>query len=220
MAKPALLFDLDGTLIDSDPIHAEVFVELFAERGRTIDTAHYVAKFHGRLNTDIFGEQFPGEDPLALHHEKEARFRDRLPANVAPTPGAVSLLNRAEAAGWGVAVVTNAMRLNADAMLGALGLTDRLPTIIVGEECPAGKPDPWPYRAALETLGVAPDLALAFEDSPTGLASASGAGIPCVGLRSSLSDNELRAAGAHITINDFTDPALEPLLDRLEGALA
>ena len=220
MTRPALLFDLDGTLIDSDPIHMQVFIDLFAERGIEIDKAFYIAEVHGRHNTDIFAQHLPGADAEALHHEKEARFRERLPAKMPEAPGLGALLDRAEAEGWGVAVVTNAMRLNAEAMLEALGLSERLAVVIIGEECEAGKPAPAPYLAGLAAVGAEARNTLAFEDSPSGIASAVAAGIRTVGLRSSLSDAELCAHGAALSIEHFNDPALGPLLDRLEGAKA
>ncbi len=220
MARAALFFDLDGTLIDSDPLHARIFIELFAERGREIDEAFYVDRIHGRHNTDIFAEHMPGEDAWALHLEKEARFRAVLGAAVPPVRGAAELIARARAAGWGLAVVTNAPRLNADAMLAALGLGAAFDAVVVGEECAAGKPDPAPYLAALAHFGLAPERALAFEDSPSGLAAARAAGIRTLGLRSSLSHDALTAAGAADTLADFADPGLMPHLDGLSRAAA
>lgn len=215
MPDVALLFDLDGTLIDSDPLHARVFRSMFAERGREIDGEFYLAEVHGRHNTEIFGRHMPGEDPWALHLAKEAAFREILGPKVPPTPGVVALLDRARRNGWGLAVVTNAPRLNADAMLAAIGLAEAFDAIVVGEECAAGKPDPAPYLHAMALLGADPARSLAFEDSPSGLTSAVRAGLTVVGLRSSLDDARLRAAGAHVTVTDFTDPALGPVIDRL-----
>ncbi|SPJ23681.1 HAD family hydrolase [Palleronia abyssalis] len=213
---PALLFDLDGTLIETDPIHAAVFVEMFAEEGREIDESYYYDHIHGRLNDDIFGDAFPGRDPKVMADTKEARFRERLGDRADPMPGLPALLDRAEAEGWGMAVVTNAPRANAEAMLAALRLTTRLPILIVGDELARGKPDPLPYQTALDQLGVLAQRSLAFDDSPSGVTSASRAGIPTLGLRSSLTHDRLTAAGAHDTIADFTDPTLGVWLDRMQ----
>ncbi|MGB1208811.1 MAG: HAD family hydrolase [Paracoccaceae bacterium] len=215
---PALLFDLDGTLLSSDPLHVRVFVQMFAERGRTIDADYYFAHMHGRHNSAIFGDHFPGEDAEALSVEKEARFRVLLGGRADPMPGARALITRAQAAGWGLAVVTNAPRINAEAMLQAIGLASDLPHLIIGDECSAGKPDPAPYLAALDRLGMSARDALAFEDSPSGLMAARAADLRVIGLRSSLDDTALRTAGAHITIFDYTDPALATELARLTGA--
>ncbi|SNR27202.1 HAD family hydrolase [Puniceibacterium sediminis] len=210
----ALLFDLDGTLLHTDPLHEAVFAELFAEHGRDFDDGFYLRNIHGRHNLDIFAEHFPQEVPQAMSDAKELAFRTRLGASAEPMPGLLSLLDRAEAAGWPMAVVTNAPRDNAEAMLAAIGLAERLPLRIIGDECDRGKPDPAPYSAAMERLCVAPADCIAFEDSPSGLRSARAAGAYAVGIRSSLSDSALRDAGAQITIADFTDPILPELLSR------
>jgi len=131
--------------------------------------------------------------------------------------GLPALLERAAAAGWPMAVVTNAMRPNAEAMLGAIGARAFFEIIVIGEECPRGKPDPYPYAHAMELLGVAPDAAVAFEDSPSGLRSAAAAGARTIGVRSGLEDAALRSHGAHATIADFEDPALEQELRRFKG---
>ena len=104
--------------------------------------------------------------------------------------------------------------------LQAIGLRHHFEIVISGEECPRGKPHPDPYLAALDSLGAAAAGALAFEDSPSGLAAAVAAGIPVVGVTSTLPASELLALGAFATISDFTDTALEPILDRLKGVPA
>ncbi|TDL83755.1 HAD family hydrolase [Palleronia sediminis] len=211
----ALLFDLDGTMIHSDPIHADIFIGLFAERGLTIDEGYYAENIQGRMNEDLFAEVFPDEDAQALSIEKERRFRERL-NEAGPVAGLPALLDRAEAAGWGKACVTNAPRVNAEAMLGALGIADRFDEIVIADELARGKPDPLPYLTAMERLGVAAGNCLAFEDSRLGIRAATAAGAVTIGMRTLLDDAALRDAGAAASIADFDDPALSPFLDRLE----
>lgn len=213
----ALLFDLDGTLIDSDPLHFTVFAEMFDERGRQIDEAYYFDSIHGTHNLETFPHLFPGEDAVALSEDKETRFRERLNHGHPPMPGAVALLDRAEAAGWKLAVVTNAPRINAHHMLEAIGLADRFGTLVIGDECERGKPAPDPYLEAMRRLGVRPEHCVAFEDSPSGMRAAAASGAFPVGIRSSASDKSLRRSGAAITLKDFEDPALADVLGRLTG---
>ncbi|MBY6114376.1 HAD family phosphatase [Mameliella alba] len=218
MTRPALLFDLDGTMLMTDDIHREVFVDLMRPYGIEVTESFYMAHVHGRLNTDFFAEFLPDlEDPQGLSDLKEAQFRDRLPRPYPAMPGAEALIERARTEGWALAVVTNANRLNAEAMLGAVGLRDAFELLIIGEECARGKPDPEPYLAAMRALDVAPEQAVAFEDSASGLRAAAGSGAYTVGVRSGLSDTDLRAHGARDTIADFNDPALETILARLTG---
>lgn len=217
----ALLFDLDGTMLDSDPIHEAVFADLWRDHGRVLEEGFYQEHVHGRLNVDVFAEFLPQvTDPQALSEAKEAEFRRRLPRPYPATPGVAELLDRADAKGWPKAVVTNAMRPNAEAMLEAIGLRHHFEVLVIGEECPRGKPDPYPYTEAMRQLGVAPADCIAFEDSPSGVRSAAGAGATVVGLRTSATDAALIAAGASLTVQDFNDPALEPLLGAPTGAPA
>jgi HAD superfamily hydrolase (TIGR01509 family) len=218
---PALLFDLDGTMLNSDPIHEVVFEELWASRGLTMTDGFYMQHVHGRLNVDVFADFLPDEpDPQGLSEWKEAQFRERLPKPYPAMPGVGALLDRAIDTGWQVAVVTNAMRLNAEAMLGAIGLRDRFEVIVIGEECTHGKPHPLPYLTAIEALGETPETCIAFEDSPSGMRAAAASGAYAIGIRSALDDAALRAAGAVLTIQDFTDPALPDILARFEGVTA
>lgn len=217
-ARPALLFDLDGTLIDTDHLHFAVFRDLLAEAGHALDRRHYLETIHGRMNADIFARLMPDADPDAMSDRKEAAFRDRLAGSVPAMAGAAELVAQARAEGWGLAVVTNAPRANAVAMLAAIGLAAAFDTLVIGEECRAGKPDPAPYATAMARLGVAPAACLAFEDSASGIRSARAAGAWTVGIRSAQDDATLRAAGAHSSIADFADPALKPLLARLRAA--
>jgi HAD superfamily hydrolase (TIGR01509 family) len=218
MTRPALLFDLDGTMLMTDDIHREVFVDLMVPYGIEVTEAFYMANVHGRLNTDFFAEFLPElEDPQGLSDLKEARFRDRLPRPYPAMPGAEKLIDRAQAKGWALAVVTNANRLNAEAMLEAVGLRAAFEVLVIGEECARGKPDPEPYLAAMRALDIAPGHAVAFEDSASGLRAAAASGAYTVGLRSGLADADLRAHGAQDTIQDFNDPALELILGRLTG---
>ncbi|MDJ0631192.1 MAG: HAD family phosphatase [Rhodobacter sp.] len=213
----ALLFDLDGTLLDSDPLHREVFAGMLGPHGIAVDEGYYAAHIHGRQNVDIFTDLMPGEDALALHHAKEARFRDLLAERGAEiTPGLAGFLARTALP---AAIVTNACPENARAMLAAIGLRDRFRAVISADDCPAPKPDPAPYLAGAAALGVPAADCLAFEDSPSGLTSARAAGCTVVGLPSTLPPDALRAKGAHHVITDFTDPALEPLLGAPAGAL-
>jgi len=216
----ALLFDLDGTMLDTDRMHFAVFRDMLSERGREVDEAFYLSDVHGRINADVFSELFPGEDAEALSQAKEAEFRRRLPRPYPATPGLRDFMKRARAEGLRIAVVTNAMRPNAEAILAATGLGDLVDHVVIAEECPQGKPHPAPYLAAMEHFALSPAACAAFEDSPSGLAAARAAGLDCVGVRSSLGDAALRAAGARFSVEDFTDPALGPLLDRLKGVPA
>jgi HAD superfamily hydrolase (TIGR01509 family) len=219
MSRTALLFDLDGTLVDTDHLHHAAFAAIMAERGRELSVEEYKAEIMGKPNAAILERYFPGED-IALLDRKEAMFRDCLPVRVEPVAGIHALLDWAEANGTGCAVVTNAPRDNAVAMLAAAGLAERLPTLIIGDECERPKPDPAPYRAGMAALGATPSRSNAFEDSRSGLRSARSAGAHVFGLTTGLAHEDLLQAGAHETIADFADPGLWSRLEALKARVA
>ena len=109
---------------------------------------------------------------------KEAAYRDNL-GELEPILGALALLDFADRRGLKRAVVTNAPRANAEKVLAALGLGQRLPILVIGGELARSKPDPLPYLTALERTGASADHSLAFEDSLSGVRAAAAAGLAC-----------------------------------------
>ena len=114
-------------------------------------------------------------------------------------------------------MVTNAPRANALMMLGALGITDRFRGMIIGDEMANPKPHPEPYLVGMERLGARPARAVAFEDSRSGVRAAAAAGLPVVGMATSLAPSALREAGASLVARDFTDPELIALVRERTG---
>lgn len=212
----ALLFDLDGTLAETDSVHFPAWAEILRPHGYEVDWAFYQKNISGRLNPDIVAEflpQLPEEEGQRIIEEKEADFRRRT-AGLDPLPGLREFVARAREAGLRTALVTNAPRENTLAVLRALDLDNIFDPIVLAEDVGAGKPDPAPYRAALESLGLAPEQALAFEDSPSGITAAVKAGIPTVGIASTHDPESLRSHGAFTVVPDFTAPEMGSLLDR------
>jgi HAD superfamily hydrolase (TIGR01509 family) len=214
-----LLFDMDGTLTDSDALHFRAFNMLLEDSGRAIDHAYFNAHIIGRTNDVIMAELFPGLDAgayRALAERKETLFRSQLGA-LEPVPGALELLDYADRAGWPKAVVTNAPRRNAEAMLAGLGIAGRFDAVVIGEELAHAKPHPLPYLSALERLGCNPADALAFEDSHAGVRAAAAAGVATFGMLTSLPEAALREAGAFAMLRDFNDPVLWTELARRDA---
>ncbi|WP_207456635.1 HAD-IA family hydrolase [Azospirillum sp. SYSU D00513] len=210
----ALLFDLDGTLAETDPLHFRAFAAMLRDHGVELTEEDYGRHITGRSNAVIMAHFLPGhavEDHVRLAAAKEAAFR-RLAEDLVPVEGLAALLDSARERDMKVALVTNAPRENAVHMLRVLGLADRFHLLVIGDELPHAKPHPLPYATALEGLGVTAEDAVAFEDSRTGIASAKGAGIFTVGLTTTHGAEELREAGADVICRDFADPALHTLL--------
>ena len=211
----ALLFDLDGTLVDSDAAHLRAFQRVFAAHGVAVDRQSYFRSIHGSDNSAIGRDFLPHlseTEQAATLAAKEARYREDLGA-IEPIAGVDALLDFAAARGLRCAVVTNAPRANVEAVLGALGLAARLPLRVIGVELARAKPDPLPYQTALTRLGADAGRSLAFEDSLSGLSAAKGAGLAVVGLTTTLAADKLLAAGAEIAVADFADPRILPLIE-------
>ena len=215
----ALLFDLDGTLTDTDKLHLLAMQQLLLEEGRVFTEAEFDAHVSGRANADLCRYLFP-DRPVSEHQlfaeRKEARFRALSPT-LQPTAGLLRLLEHAERQRIDVAVVTNAPRANAVHMLAAMGLEQRFEHVLVAEELARAKPDPLPYLTGLECLQARAGHSLAFEDSLPGVKAASGAGIFTVGLSTSQRPEALLEAGAQLVVEDFDDERLWALIGRMSG---
>ncbi|NEP45980.1 MAG: HAD family phosphatase, partial [Okeania sp. SIO2H7] len=185
--KEAILFDLDGTLTNTDVVHYNTWQEILRGYGLEIDPVFYDQHFSGRMNKDILLDILPQlstAEAIALGDRKESEFRQRAKDTLVPLPGLLSLLDWCDRHRVRKAVVTNAPIENAEFMLDVLKLQDRFPVVIIGEQVEFGKPHPMPYRVGMQRLEVAAESAIAFEDSPTGMMSAVGAGLFTVGIDS------------------------------------
>ena len=217
----ALLFDLDGTIVESDDQHFVAFRRILAPFGVDLDRARYDAEILGKDNEWIGRHFLPDLSPDARGATlaaKEAIYRDNLGA-IEPVVGLVELLDYADANGLGRALVTNAPRANADAVLAKLGLSTRLATIVSGDEISRAKPDPLPYRTALERTGAEAPYSVAFEDSISGVDAAVAAGIAVVGIVTTLDEDRLVDAGATFAVADFRDAQVYKLIESRLAAL-
>jgi HAD superfamily hydrolase (TIGR01509 family) len=211
----ALLFDIDGTLADTDALHLEAFNQILGPRGHSFDHVRFSKELQGFSNAAISARFLAEEPPLrqaAIMDEKEATFRNLVAGQIQPVPGLMALLALADRAGIPMVAVTNAPRLNAEMLLAGLGIAKRFKAVVIGDELTHGKPHPMPYLEGLRLLDAAPDLSIAFEDSRSGVQSASAAGIATIGMRTSLAHADLIAAGAFMTAKSFDDPELVKLV--------
>ena len=215
----ALIFDMDGTLIDTDNQHFDAYAEVFADLGRSLDRDEYDSSMAGRPNMEILRDYFPDENDdyrRDLMNRKETAFRET-EAAWEPLEGLSELMSWAKKQGLAQALVTSAPRENAAYLLAAIKLTGAFGPEVYADELPRGKPDPLPYTTALELLGVTPEQAIVFEDSASGVKSGVAAGILTVGMATTQRPEVLKAAGATLVVRDFTDAALWDLLRDLLG---
>ena len=211
----ALLFDLDGTLADTNSVHRVTWAEALRPYGYDVTWDFYREHITGRVTTDIVAyllPDFSAEDGRELIEDKEADFRERAGA-LEPLPGLLNFVQQGREKGMKIALVTNAPKENASTVLRVLGLDNAFDPVILADEVGSGKPDPAPYNAALQALGVSAKEAVAFEDSATGIDSSVAAGIPTIGIASTQDPEELEDLGVDLVVLDFADPKLEAFIE-------
>ena len=173
-----LFLDFDGTLADSLPALREAYDRFLAAFGRAGSEAEFQA-LNGPPLPVIVRALKAAHGLGAREAELESLYRRRLADAeplVRPAAGAAEVLRRAAERGWSTAVVTSAARAPTQAFLERFGLA--VDVVVGGEDAPPGKPDPAPYRLALERTGCAPEASLAVEDSFGGAGAAVAAGLP------------------------------------------
>src|SRR5215217_7108184 len=210
----ALLFDLDGTIAETDSLHLPTWVDALQPYGVEVDEEFYRDRISGRNTAEIVRELLPDltdEEERSIGDAKEASFRERA-SELKPLPGLVDFVQRGREWGMRIALVTNAPEENVQTILLALELRNFFDTVVLADEVEAVKPDPSPYRAALDKTGIAAEEALAFEDSVSGISSSVVAGVPTVGITSSQDPQKLLAAGAFMTAEDFNYPQPRALI--------
>lgn len=207
----ALLFDIDGTLVESDPLHLEAFNVVLGPHGHVFDRESFGRELQGLANVAIGARFLPAETPerqWEIMMEKEARFRELASAGIEPVPGLFDLMDWADAEGVPMVAVTNAPRPNADLLIDAIGVRHRFRHLVIGDELAHGKPHPLPYLEGLRLLGADAANSVAFEDSRTGIASATAAGIATIGMATGLLPAQLVQAGAVMGAHDYGNEAL------------
>ena len=188
-ALAALLFDLDGTLVDTMSLHYEAYARVFSHYGGAFsrqDFDHLIGPPAG-VTIPLFakaagvqGAQLP--DVPSLHAAKKAAFEEILHATVLDLlPAARLLMHHRD--DFQIAVVTSGNAAGAQAILKATGLWDHVEVVVSGDDVAQGKPHPEPYLRALDALGREAGHSLAFEDHDNGIEAATRAGMPVIDVR-------------------------------------
>ncbi|XP_047334498.1 haloacid dehalogenase-like hydrolase domain-containing protein Sgpp isoform X3 [Impatiens glandulifera] len=216
----AVLFDIDGTLCDSDPLHYYAFRDMLQEvgfnGGESITEEFFIQNISGKHNSELSRLLLPEwefETAMKFMEDKEAYFRRLASKQLEPVDGLHKMLKWVDDLGLKRAAVTNAPKENAELLLSMLGLTDFFSMVVLGNDCDRAKPFPDPYLKALEGLQASPSHTFVFEDSVSGIKAGVAAGMPVVGIASRNPANLLLEAGAVFVIKDFNDPILWTALE-------
>jgi HAD superfamily hydrolase (TIGR01509 family) len=171
--------DLDGTLVDSAPVHEAAFRDAIAELAPGLLDRFRYEQHAGAPTREVFARLGAGAELAErLVHRKQQLYRSYVDAGrVAVFPGVHRLLDRLARRGCTAYLVTSGSRGSAGRVLAASGLGGRFRGVLTGDDVPAGKPDPAAYREACRRWAVKPDDAVAVEDSAHGVAAAVGAGL-------------------------------------------
>ncbi|CAN4078136.1 unnamed protein product [Withania somnifera] len=218
----AVLFDVDGTLCDSDPLHYYAFREMLLEIGYNggvpVDEEWFIKTIAGKHNDDIASALFPDDQERGLKfcNDKEAMFRRLVKEQLKPIDGLYKVKKWIEDRGLKRAAVTNAPRLNAELIIEILGLKDFFDVVIIGSECERAKPSPDPYLKALELLKVSEEHTFIFEDSFSGIKAGVAAGMPVVGLATRNPPHVLMEAKPAFLIKDYEDSKLWADLEEID----
>ena len=207
----ALLFDLDGVLIDSTPAVTRVWAQWAIEHG--FEPEKTVREAHGRPSIETIRELLPGADAEAENTIVEEREINDL-EGVIPLPGAVKLLTSLPLDRW--AIVTSCTRDLARVRIQAAGLPVP-PTIITSSDITNGKPHPEPYMKGAAALGFDAADCIAVEDVPAGIRSGLAAGARVIALRTTATEAELESAGANWVVDSCA--AIRAVVDSDEGVL-
>jgi beta-phosphoglucomutase len=182
----AVIWDVDGVLLDSAEQHRLAWHRLAANQGVAYTDADFWSTF-GMRNADIIPRYFGGDltaaQIQALGDRKEAYYRDSLRQSAAALPGARELVAALHASGYRQALGSSAPMENLDLIVELLGLRAHLQAVISGEHVPRGKPAPDIFLAAAAALDVAPARCVVIEDAPAGVAAALAGGMRCLAVR-------------------------------------
>ena len=206
----AVLFDMDGTLVDSIPFHQEAWLRFLGNHGIHLRPEHFHAQNHGTIH-EMIGRFFPQvkslEKRAELGEEKELIFRKTYQPHLKEVPGLSLFLRELQDHDISIHLATMGDQNNIDFTLEGLGIRNFFDTVTGGHEVLKGKPDPEIFMKSLEKTGLKNDECLVFEDSGGGIRAALAAGLKVIGIATSHTRRELIEMGCETAFTDFKDMA-------------
>ncbi|MEX0642885.1 MAG: HAD family phosphatase [Pirellulales bacterium] len=194
MQQFAVIFDMDGVLVDSYHAHFESWRLLYGELGRNYSEAEFAADF-GRTSRDILrrtlGSELSDAQIRDFDLRKESLYRDIIRQSFPAMDGAIELIEALAADGFLLAIGSSGPTENIDLCLERMGSSERFVAVVTGADVTRGKPDPQVFLLAAERLGVQPKLCCVVEDAPHGVEAARNAGMKCVALTGTATRDQL-----------------------------
>ena len=220
-ARFGVLWDVDGTLVDTAELHFQAWARLAREIDAPFTRDDFAATF-GWRNPEIIPKLFgPSSDADidALGRRKEDYYRAEAVKGLDLLPGVAELVRNLERGGFGQAVGSSAPRANIELILDMCGLRPLLQHVVAMEDTTRGKPDPQVFLKGAELLGIAPERCVVFEDAPVGIRAAKAAGMKAVGVTfvGHHPAEKLRAEGADLVVQSLVDVDVDTIRRLLQS---
>jgi len=201
----AVVFDMDGVLIDSHPAHRAAWREFLSMMGRNASESELAFILEGRTRNEILHHFFGdlGSEELQEYGKRKDEIFRGIERQIVPVRGVLNFIKELGDRNIPMAVATSASEIRTFSTVERLGLGGCFEAVITASDVSAGKPDPMVYRLACERIGIQPQKAVAFDDARAGVEAAKAAGMQCVGVASNGSILNLLEAGAETVIPDF-----------------
>jgi beta-phosphoglucomutase len=216
----AVIFDLDGVVIDSHPAHLEAWKSFLYSVDKDVSESDLEFVLEG-YKREVILRHFLGElsaDELKSYGEKkDALFRASLD-DMKPVAGFQEFFNSLSTSGIAVALASSASRWRVEYILDRLGLSRAFRAIVSGDDVANGKPDPEIFHAAARGLGTDPAEILVCEDAVAGVQAAKRAGMKCLAIAANGRSPLLERAGADLVVGDFTQASLREIEAFFENA--
>jgi len=216
----AVIFDVDGVLVDSYQAHFQSWLDLARETGLSFSSDEFATTF-GRTSADIIATFWPREDLSAafieaLDRRKEALYREIVSAEFPAMAGAVELIDALKAAGFRMAVGSSGPPENIDLVLERLERREAFGAVVTGVDVTRGKPDPQVFQIAAERLGVPPQRCAVVEDAPAGIEAAHRANMTAIGFTSTgrTAEDLLAAELVVSALKELSPAGIKALIDR------
>jgi len=203
----AVIFDMDGVLLDSGAHHRAAWQALLEELGTEPSRPDYWRLTIGRPSEEalplLLGRRMPDPEVWRLARRKRDLYMDLSRGGMVPVPGVREFVATLSRLGVPRAVGTSASRFDVHRLLAGVGLQRHFDVIVTADDVALGKPDPEVYELAAARLRIRREACLVFEDSLVGVEAARRAGMRAIGVTTTHSEAELRGAGAERVIADF-----------------
>lgn len=199
----AVLFDMDGVVVDTEEAVTCFWNDLARQHGRNITSAEFDHHVYGRPASHTLVTLFPNLSDRQLDDALTAMYAHEAAGSYLEITGAIALIRTLRQHAIPTALVTSAEPAKVATVLEALGLCGQFAAEVTRQDIRRGKPDPEGYLLGAARLGVDPEECLVFEDAISGIKAATAAGTCCIGVGSLQREAALRTAGATMVIPDF-----------------